>query len=194
MMTLASTASMQPHCFVARHNKRIYKQCKTSLLCVIIEFSCSTCHKDADCIANSYCYCKSRYVGNGKYCCPEGSSYCQNGAIGCMVFFVSPLSNTGMRSLVTITKAAAYFRCDSGFNVSFSTVTWYKDGTPISSFLNRYGLANDGMLLYIENLTTADMGEYACQVHSAGTTFKRYGNLEVLEVGKTNLGSSACCK
>ena len=118
----------------------------------------------------------------------------QNGAIECIVFLVLSLSNTGMRNLVTITKADAHFRCDSSCNVSFFAVTWYKDGTPISSFQNQYGLANDGMLLYIENLTTANTGEYACQVHSAGTTFKRYGNLEVLDVRKTNFASSPCCK
>ena len=95
---------------------------------------------------------------------------------------------------MTITGATAHFRCDSSCNISIFTVTWYKDGAPISSSQNRYGLANNDMLLYLENLTADDTGEYACQVHIGGTTFKRFGNLEVLDVRKTNLASSSCCK
>ena len=59
----------------------------------------------------------------------------------------------------------------------------------------RYGVSNDGMILYLENLTVADTAGYTCQVEVDRTTFKRYGSLEVLDTRKTNLASSAsCCK
>ena len=43
-----------------------------------LEFSCSSCHKDADCIVAAYCRCKQGHVGNGKLCCPKGSLHVLN--------------------------------------------------------------------------------------------------------------------
>ena len=100
-----------------------------------------------------------------------------------------------MGSQVTLAGATAHFRCDSSCNVPFLTVSWYKTGDLVSSSQNKYGLDNGGMILYLENLTAADTGEYTCQVHNGEATFRRYGSLEVLDIQRANLVSSlSCCK
>ena len=94
---------------------------------------------------------------------------------------------------MTVTGANAYFRCNSGCDVPYSNVTWYKNEALFNN--SQYGLANDGMILLLGNLTVADAAEYTCLFQVDGTILKRYGSLEVLDVRKTNLASSSsCCK
>ena len=84
------------------------------------------------------------------------------------------------------------FRCDRSCNASFQRVTWFKNGYPIDFSQTRYGLARNGMLLYVEKLTTADAGEYICDVHVGGAIYQRYGNLEAIDSQNRNF--PACCK
>ena len=105
--------------------------------------------------------------------------------------------NTDMGDQVAITGTTAHFRCDDScnFDVSCSRVTWYKNGALVNTSQNRYGLANDGVLLYLERLTSADTAEYTCQVQAGRTIFNRSGSLEVVDLRKTNLAILAsCCK
>ena len=100
---------------------------------------------------------------------------------------------------MAITGTTAHFRCDDScnFDVSCSRVTWYKNGAlvNVNTSQNRYGLVKDGVLLYLEHLTSADTAEYTCQIQVGRTTFNRSGSLEVVDFQKTNLVSSAsCCK
>ena len=100
-----------------------------------------------------------------------------------------------MEGQVTLAGATAYFRCDRSCNVSFFKVTWYKNGGLVTSSQETYGLDNNGIILYLENLTIADTGEYTCQVDDGDTSFRRYGSLEVIDVRKLyHASSSSCCK
>ena len=162
------------------------------------EFSCSTCHRHADCVEDSYCHCKPVYVGNGKQCCAEGCllelvivNYCIIKRSSLSRFIMK----TDMGGQVTLAGATAYFRCDRSCDVPFFKVTWYKNGALVSSSQKGYGLEGNGKILYFENLTITDMGEYSCEVDIGGTSFRRYGSLDVIDVRKTNLASStSCCK
>ena len=96
---------------------------------------------------------------------------------------------------MAVTGSNVYFRCDSDCDVPYSNVTWYKNEALFKTSRDRYGLANNGMILLLGNLTEEDTAEYTCQIQVDGTIFKRYGSLEVLDVRKTILASSAsCCK
>ena len=83
-------------------------------------------------------------------------------------------------------------RCDRSCNVSFHRVMWYKNGSPLDLSQTRYGLARNGMLLYLERVTPADSGEYTCEVQIGETTYQRYCRLEVLDSQRRN--SPTCCR
>ena len=93
---------------------------------------------------------------------------------------------------MAITGATVLFRCDRSCNVSFRNVTWLKNGSPLDISGTRYGLARNGLLLYIEEVTTGDSGEYACKLQVGKTVYQRYGSLEVMDTHGRN--SLACCK
>ena len=65
-----------------------------------------------------------------------------------------------MEGPMTLAGATAYFRCDRSCNVSFFKVTSYKNGALVTSSQKTYDLSNNGIILYLENLTIADTGKY----------------------------------
>ena len=98
---------------------------------------------------------------------------------------------------MTLAGATAHFRCDSSCNVPFLTVSWYKTGDLVSSSQNKYGLANGGMILYLENLTAAaTRGSTPVKfIMVKKPSGAMHGSLEVLDVQRANLVSSlSCCK
>jgi hypothetical protein len=137
------------------------------------DLSCSTCHKDADCRVDgtAFCYCKPEFVGNGKFCCP-----------------------IDLRGQVAITGGSALFRCDHSCNVSFQNVTWLKNGAPLELPKTRFGLARNRLLLYIDEVTSDDSGDYSCQFETENEVYERHGNLEVMDVkAKNSLSCSLGC-
>ena len=154
------------------------------------DFNCSSCHKQADCVAATYCRCKQEYVGNGKFCCPEGPLPNYSTLINtcCILYCVD------MGGEVTLAEATALIRCDRSCSASFKflRVMWFKNGSPLDLSQTRYGLARKGMLLYVEKLTPADSGEYTCKVHVGQTTYyQRYCSLEVIDSQIRN--TPLCC-
>lgn len=140
-----------------RHRKCLPNRRWSGIQPYCYEFSCSNCHKDADCVGNAYCRCKQGYVGNGEFCCPSD-----------------------MGGEVVVDGATTLFRCDRSCNASFHHITWYKDGSPLD-FSSRHGLLSNGMVLYVEKVTDSDTGEYMCEGHVAGATYQRHGSLDVLK-------------
>ena len=88
--------------------------------------------------------------------------------------------------------STALFRCDRSCNVSFQRVTWFRNNALLVFSQTRYGLVHNGMFLYVERVTTADAGEFMCEVHVGEAAYQRYGSLEVTDSQSRNL--PACCK
>ena len=93
---------------------------------------------------------------------------------------------------VTIAGATGLLRCDRSCNVSSVRTTWYKNGSPLNLSQTRYGLASNGMLLYLEKVTPIDSGEYTCEMQVGETTYQRYCSLEVME--SQSKSSPSCCR
>ena len=86
-----------------------------------------------------------------------------------------------MGSETAIVGATVLFRCDRGCNISFLNVKWYMNGSPLDYSQTRYGLASNGMLLYVENVTSDYSGDYKCVVTVGRNVYERYGNLKVVD-------------
>jgi hypothetical protein len=119
--------------------------------------NCVSCHEDAKCISDIYCLCKQNYIGNGSFCCPKD-----------------------MGGEVTVEGATGLLRCDRRCHVADARASWRKNGSPLDLSEARYGLAKNGMLLYVENLTVHDSGEYSCKLRVGGRKYYRYSSLEVI--------------
>ena len=76
----------------------------------------------------------------------------------------------------------------------FQRVVWYHNTAPVNFSNSRIVVAKNGMLLYIDNVSKDDAGDYIYVIHKGKAVFRRYGNLQVTEdIFGCQLNSS-CCK
>ncbi|XP_062523950.1 CUB and sushi domain-containing protein 3-like [Corticium candelabrum] len=124
------------------------------------EFSCHVCHSNADCVENTNCSCKPRFIGDGRECCFEE-----------------------LINQVALLGSAAWFDCQESCDLPFRSTQWYLNGQLLDHLdtKSRFAVSTNGQGLSITKLKLEDAGEYTCKVTSYRITYERHGHLDVID-------------
>ncbi|XP_062523686.1 sushi, von Willebrand factor type A, EGF and pentraxin domain-containing protein 1-like [Corticium candelabrum] len=135
------------------------------------EFSCHVCHSNADCVENTNCSCKPRFVGDGRKCCFE------------------ELTNQ-----VALLGSAAWFDCQESCDLPFGSTQWYLNGQLLDHLdtKSRFAVSINERGLAITKLKLEDIGEYTCKVSSDRITYERHGHLDVIDPSNQFSAISQC--